>query len=149
MKLRYKFFLMAALVTLLTGCGKNDEPSPIAPIAGQWQLTAWAANSEFPKGVYLEIQPDYTFNLYQDLAGQGYQKLTGTFTYDLTTQLITGVYTDGTAWLGSYTISEITATTMKWKLGSTTEVSTYTRTVISETITNQTRATTTPDTRFL
>ncbi|MEG1612189.1 MAG: lipocalin family protein [Alistipes sp.] len=162
MKLLYKFFLMAALATLLTNCGDSKDapalPQDLAQIAGTWHLTAWSGDSAFNKGVYLDIKSDKTFALYQDIVSHGYQKLEGTFTLEttfdeagkITSCKISGVYADGAAWAGVYTITEITAEKMKWTLGGTTDVSTYTRTPIPEEVINQTRTVTiTPEFRFL
>lgn len=150
MKGMIKFLAMACFVVALSSCGGSDEPpvGPVNPtgdgIYGAWKLTAWANVSEFKKDVYVQLNTDNTFVLYQNVASVGMEKLEGTFQYDEATKVLTGSYSDNVAWTNpSYTVSGNLTSTMVWTaVDNATDVSTYTRIdKIPDDVVNETRAT--------
>lgn len=96
--------LMSVLV--LGGCKKKTPPPSEVHVYG-WHMTAWQADGntgDFPKGVYIEFKGDGSFDLYQDLNTNGFEKLTGSYTLDSSFKL-TGTYADGSAWAYNYTVA--------------------------------------------
>ena len=139
---------LLALLLVLGACGDNgdngkidtpnsEEPQPaegirVKDFAGEWHLTEWSVDSEFGAEVYLRIDENLTFVLYQNIVSHGFQRLTGTFAFDAASATVSGSYDDGTPWSNSYAISALTATTMKWTATGTDDVSTYTRATIPD-----------------
>ncbi len=135
-----------ACALLLCACGgdhKTDIAEPTPPpqpagsiqakdFAGEWHLTEWSVDKEFAAEVYLRLNEDLTFVLYQNIVSHGFQQLPGTFLFDAATSTVSGQYNDGTPWGYSYTITLLTEQTMKWQAAGTNDISTYTRTTIPD-----------------
>ncbi|MDE5579091.1 MAG: lipocalin family protein [Alistipes sp.] len=132
---------------LLTGalfcwsCSDNTEPaSVITPatgatvedLAGEWQLTAWSGDQQRPGDIYLRLNADGTFTLYQDINAHGFRQYDGTFAFDPANAVIRGTYADNTPWGGVYVVGALTAESMQWQKIGSNDISTYTRTEIPE-----------------
>lgn len=163
-----KFFKSAfvALLSLLCACGgdsKTEIPMPTPPpldpqpaegirvkdFAGEWHLTQWSVDSEFGKEVYLRLDEDLTFVLYQNIVSHGFRQFPGTFSFDAASATVSGRYDDGTPWGNSYAISDLTEKTMKWTATGTNDVSTYTREAIPDLQIEASRAESMPCVPFL
>lgn len=85
-------------------CGsKNDEPQPVGPIAGEWHLASWNAETPEAFTAYAAFHEDATFDLYQQIEQVHFQHFTGS--YLLRGNLLTGQYSDGTEWGSTYEVS--------------------------------------------
>ena len=76
----------------------SDSGSPV----GEWVLTKWNGSDELPFGVYMRLNEDNTFDLYQHTSNVLWVHYTGTYSLNGTT--LSGVYSDGENWAKSYTI---------------------------------------------
>ena len=109
MKITKIFVAIVALCTVIacvqiTGGGNggntttwSDSGSPI----GEWVLTSWNGSSDLPMGVYLRLNEDNTFDIYQHTLSVLWIHHKGTFSLNGST--LTGEYSDGTKW-NNYTI---------------------------------------------
>lgn len=91
------YLLLAVLgAALIPACGSGDKgPQPVGPIAGEWRLASWNADSEAPAAafeVYISFNADKTFDLYQKITTVRFEHLTGT--YALVGSTLTGKYSD-------------------------------------------------------
>jgi hypothetical protein len=77
--------------------GWSDSGSPV----GEWVLTEWNGSKELPFGIYIRLNEDNTFDLYQHTLSVLWVHYKGTFSLNGST--LTGVYSDGTKW-NDYTI---------------------------------------------
>lgn len=139
-----RFFRYVLLVcTLACGSCSSDKDSTapiidpaigaeVADLTGEWQLTAWSGGSGLTKEVYLRLNSDLTFTLYQNIASHGFQQFDGTFSFDSESAVIRGSYSDGTPWGGAYIVGSLSGNSMQWQMVGTNDVSTYTRTTIPD-----------------
>ena len=171
-----QFLTVALVVFALTACGDKDKDSatpntPVAPVSpdpdqpdeptpdepvtvarmvGEWKLTEWTVDSRFVDHIYLEILDDGTFALYEDITSHGFNKMTGTFTFNADEETISGSYSDGKAWGSSYTVAMPSTRTMRWTAIGTEDTCVYTRADIPADIVRTSRATPTDEVlRFL
>lgn len=112
---------------------KNDSPVPPTPpvgggdtssIAGVWHLTEWrGAEPSFE--VYMDINAEGGLVLYQRIESRYWDIYSSTAA--VVDGVISGTYTDGTAWGASYSVS-IKGDTMTWvSMLDSSDVSIYTR----------------------
>lgn len=93
-------------------------------------LTRWNGGTELSGKVFLQLNEDMTFALYQciDMPGYidtpGYRKLTGTYVKE--GQILSGRYSDGTPWESSYAIEKQTETELQLRSETDDVVSLYT-----------------------
>lgn len=147
MKKFFNLFMAALVAVSLSSCGGGDDPAPgpgpetpldvtVENLAGEWKLTAWAENSQFPTEgvtVYVDLNSDKTFELYQvNVNNPGITSYKGT--YSLDGSILSGKYSDGEAWAADYVVSELTTGTMVLAIEGTEDVSTYTKTEIPSSI---------------
>lgn len=160
----FKSAWIACLLTL-AACGgdsKTEIPTPpptqnpqpaegiqVKDFAGEWHLTQWSVDSEFGAEVYLRLDEDLTFVLYQNIVSHGFRQFPGTFSFDAASSVVSGRYDDGTPWGYSYAISDLNGKTMKWTAIGTNDVSTYTRETIPELRIEASRAESAPLVPFL
>lgn len=120
--------VLLALCGICCACGGSDTPAPtlnIGQVAGIWQLKSWTGEARNPDGttytfsdviyVYVALNADNTYALYQNVGAAGAVKLTGSFSLDDAT--IRGFYSTGTdskAWSDSYLIGDLTDDAMTW-----------------------------------
>jgi hypothetical protein len=83
------------------GNGDNNTWSDTGSPVGEWVLTEWNGSTELPMGVYLRLNEDNTFDLYQHTSSVLWSHYSGVFSLQGTT--LTGKYADGTNW-AEYTI---------------------------------------------
>lgn len=158
MKNTLKFLLAAFCAISLFGCGGSDNPNEEPPMpsskipeemVGDWKLTAWSddADGAIVAGkiqVYVQFGKSGTFTLYQNFNAPGFTQFTGVFTYNDTNKSINGSYKTSAgseAWGHSYTVSELSNTTMKLTASGTGDVATYTKTTIpTDLVTDGTKA---------
>lgn len=97
---------------------------------GDWVLTEWNGTTDLSLGVYLSLNENNTFVLYQHLSDVLWEKYEGTYT--LSGNTLSGVYSDGVKW-ADYTIKYNNGDTKQIKLtrqNDTEDVSIYTATDI-------------------
>lgn len=116
---------------------KEETPTPPTPptppvggdtdttaIAGDWQLTLWRG-AEPSFDVYLSITEDGVVTLWQRIESREWEQFYSTTT--LENSVISGEYTDGTAWSASYTVTG-DGDTMTWiDTADDADISVYTR----------------------
>lgn len=110
MKRELKMGVVAVLAFLMAGCGGNDKKEDAINYDG-WMLSTWNGGTELSGKVFLQLNGDMTFVLYQCIDTPGYQKLTGTYSID--GQVISGVYSSGIPWESSYVIEKQTKTELQ------------------------------------
>ncbi len=82
--------------------GEDDSPL-LAQLAGDWHLATWNAEAPEDFDAYVSFGADRTFTIYQRIESVRYVTFTGTFRLDGTS--LTGVYSDGQVWGGTYEVS--------------------------------------------
>ena len=96
------FFMAVALVALvITGCGKDNEPSANSlngKVVGEWHY----ASEEYDADVYVAFAAEGTFDEYQRLGEGRYRHYSGTWT--MNKDVLNGVYDDGVEWGSSYKV---------------------------------------------
>ena len=118
-----KIGIVAALVLLTAGCGGSDKKKD-APRYDGWMLARWGGGTELSGKVFLQLNENGTFVLYQCIDTPGYQRLTGTYARE--GQRLSGTYFDGTPWESSYAIEKQTATELQLRSETNDVVSLYT-----------------------
>ena len=111
MKRGFRIGIVAALALLMAGCGGSDKKKEEAPRYDGWMLTRWNGGTELSGKVFLQLNEDMTFALYQCIDTPGYRKLTGTYVKE--GQILSGHYSDGTPWESSYAIEKQTETELQ------------------------------------
>ncbi len=104
-----------------TGGGNGDgttpepEPNPEEPevpdtpiendgIVGGWHLISFCGGSA-EADIYMQLNSDKTFNLYQRTNSPTFVQFSGTYSLDESNTIISGRYSDGVAWANSYKYS--------------------------------------------
>lgn len=127
---------------------KEETPTPPTPptppvggdtdttaIAGDWQLTQWRG-AEPSFDVYLSITEDGVVTLWQRIESREWEQFYSTTT--LENSVISGEYTDGSAWSASYTVT-VDGDTMTWvDTADDTDISVYTRCTLPDFSTGET-----------
>lgn len=111
----------------------SDSGSPV----GEWALTEWNGSKELPMGVYLRLNEDNTFDLYQHTLSVLWVHYEGTFSLNGAT--LTGKYSDGSDW-AEYTIKYNDTEPKQIKLtrkDDSNDVAIYTATEIPAEVTDQ------------
>ena len=110
----------------------GDNGSPI----GEWVLTEWNNSKDLPFGIYLQLNEDNTFDLYQHTSNVLWVHYEGTYSLNGTT--ISGVYSDGESWANDYTIKyNKIAEPKQISLTSSNNVGIYTETTIPDAVIDQ------------
>lgn len=110
----------------------SDSGSPV----GEWVLTKWNGSDELPFGVYMRLNEDNTFDLYQHTSNVLWVHYTGTYSLNGTT--LSGVYSDGENWAKSYTIMySKQAEPKQIMLHSSNDEGIYTETTIPDAVIDQ------------
>lgn len=125
---KYIYLLFAAVAMLFVGCSDDDDSATVdAGVVGEWQLIQWNGDMAEDFVVYLALQSDGTFQLYQQVEHSYFDRFSGQFSAD--GGMLEGRYSDGVAWAYSFELSDggytLTLTDQK-----SNEVSVYTRTTI-------------------
>ena len=99
-----KILSLVAAVLFAVACGEkqNDPVGPSAKdgvLTGEWVLTSW--NETAPEfNVYIDFNDDNTFQIYQQVWSFDYELFTGT--YNISGDIVTGIYADGSNWACGY-----------------------------------------------
>lgn len=112
--------LIVLFAMALVGCGGKDDGSTLV---GQWHLTYYN-DSEPEFDVYVEFKEGGKFNIYQQVWSFTYEHFTGT--YSVKNGVVSGKYSDGSAWLTSYQFSVDDWLLKMYNTANTEEVSVYT-----------------------
>lgn len=107
MKYIKSILVVLACGLALIGCNKSggnseDDVKYDGSVVGTWHMVSWS-NTEATADIYLSIESDGTFTLYQRYTTPYYQKFEGTFSYE--DSVLSGTYDDGVAWGDSYNVS--------------------------------------------
>ena len=112
MKISKIFIVAIALLLGFSACtpdnnsGNGGGPKVVwsetgNPI-GEWKLTTWNNSEALPFGVYLRLNEDNTFDIYQHTYTVLWVHYSGTFSHEGST--LQGTYSNGESWDGPYTI---------------------------------------------
>ncbi len=115
-----------------------DKPSSqLADCWGSWKLSTYCGKAaEFD--VYMVLNEDYSFTLYQRNGSYEITKLTGTYTFDATANIFGGEYADGVAWATTYALEEVDDNTLSWSnTANADEVSVYVKAEVPDNIKNK------------
>lgn len=106
MKTGMKILVVLLASAFLAGCSGDDEAPEDRTAYDGWMLTRWDDSSALAGKVYLQLEADGDFTLYQCLETYGFTRYTGTYsvTDESGRQLMSGTYADGTAWKHAYEI---------------------------------------------
>ncbi len=96
-------------------------------LAGNWRLTSYSGTNE-DIDVFLSMQENNSFTLYQRSDSMEYRVFTGTWSYDGATKILSGQYSDGASWSMSYYVSLSGDTLTLTSTTNANMVSTYTKT---------------------
>lgn len=112
----------------------SSEEADFGTIAGEWHLTEWCgmSNREFDFDIYLDIDATGDITLWQRLTQHGWEKFVSTAT--INSGVISGTYSDNTAWGSDYYIS-VSDDMMTWtNTSDPTDVSIYERADIPDNV---------------
>ncbi len=135
MKTTMKFWAAVVAAILFVGCGggdDNDGGGSKAPKPDGWELMTWDGSDALQSKVFLALNDDLSFALYQCIATPDFKKFTGTYSIDEQSGVLTGTYADGTAFEDSYRIVEMTETALKMQSVKGGIESVYRRVVIPD-----------------
>lgn len=119
--------LCASVLCWSCNKGENTEVPAVTneDVNGVWQLKSWTGEANNPDGtsytfddvvyVYVVLEANQTFELYQNISAIGAAKLSGSYSLDGST--IHGSYktaTGSTFWSDAYTVSNLTENGMTW-----------------------------------
>lgn len=121
MKIGFKLLAALFVAFLVTGCGSSSDDNGGGgdePAMDGWMLAKMGGSSSVAGTVYLQLNSDNTFNLYQSIETPGYVKLTGTYSVTADSkgvQTLSGVYTGQKPWKNSYQIVSLSEYNMSLK----------------------------------
>ena len=121
--------LIALFAMALVGCGGDDDTNNGSgtsivqtDIYGKWHLATVSGSApEFD--VYIEFTKDGQFNIYQQVWTLTYEHYTGTF--NVNGGVLSGKYSDGSAWTGSYNYSVANSKLTLTNVDNSDEVNVY------------------------
>ena len=121
--------LIALFAMALVGCGGDDDTNNgggtsivQTDIYGKWHLATVSGSApEFD--VYIEFTKDGQFNIYQQVWTLTYEHYTGTF--NANGGVLSGKYSDGSAWTGSYKFSVANSKLTLTNVDNSDEVNVY------------------------
>lgn len=90
--------LFATALLILASCSKEGESS----VAGSWQLVSSSVALDEAYDVYMNFEGG-SFELYQKFGSERYYAYKGS--YSVTGGILSGIYSDGSAWAASYKVS--------------------------------------------
>lgn len=92
------------LVTLaMASCGDSDGGNGKKEMkTSSWMLTSWNNSTELAGKVYLQLNDDNSFELYQSVDTPGFETFTGT--YRISDDVLSGKYSTGELWESTYLI---------------------------------------------
>ena len=120
------------------GGGTNDTWSDNGSPIGEWVLTEWNNSTDLPMGVYMRLDENNKFDLYQHTYNILWVHYSGTFSLNGST--LTGTYSDGTNW-NEYTIQYAENKSPKQikltRKGDSEDVAIYSATAIPDEVIDQ------------
>lgn len=131
MKIGMKILAVALVALLTLGCSSSRQSEQVVSDDG-WVLKSWAGSPDLAGKVYLQLNENNTFVLYQNIEMFGFKKFTGAYTVEAREQgqCLVGVYDNAVAWESVYLIESRTPKQMTLKSLSDEVVSEYASTVI-------------------
>ena len=138
MKMNLKIFAVLFLgVLTLSSCSKKSGGGGAGETASSpdgWELTSWNGDTAIAGSVYLQLEADGTFVLYQNVGNPatmaGYRKFTGTYTLAEDPdrgQVLSGVYSGSVPYQTSYAVELWTEQELQLRSLSDETVSIYAR----------------------
>ena len=135
-----KIFALAILsVMTLVGCEPSvNGPAEKGELSGEWTLATW--NDTTPEfHVYIDFNSDNTFEMYQQVWSFDYEYFDGQ--YNLTGDVLTGLYSNGTAWACGYRVSVVNGQLIMYSQEDQSVTSVYEKCTIPEEIKAEATAT--------
>ena len=132
------FATAVALIAVLfsvTSCGEFGKET-YEGIHGTWKLVAFCGHST-DADIYITLNEDNTFTLYQREDDLGYSLFVGTYIHDEATSMVTGEYANGKPWNCAYHITTLDAKSLVWESDTEpVEVSEYRRSEAPKVVTD-------------
>lgn len=149
MKFSKIFLVVAFALAAAIGCTSPNNGGNVATtkwedegtLIGEWELTSWSGNKEAKPLIYLILNEDSSFDMYQKVHASNWVHYDGTYTVS-EDNVLTGEYSDGEKWHGEYTIcyaanpARIRLTNVK----EATEVLIYTESVVPASVLEEAQA---------
>ncbi len=127
--LKIAVLLFVALAT--ANCSdKNDDGGKKKLETSGWMLTSWNNSTDLAGKVFLQLNADGSFALYQSINTPGFETFTGT--YRIADDVLSGEYSDGTAWESSYAVQTHSEEALILKSKTDATVSVYKKGVIPD-----------------
>lgn len=98
----YKIFTIFVLIAAAVSC-KSDEMRSKEDLVGDWHYAG--TENGVAMDIWLSLNLDDTFEMYQMVGEGAYWKSTGKYTADIETGIISGRYSDKTPWAHDYEFS--------------------------------------------
>lgn len=129
--------LAVVMLLALVGCEPKVNNGGKS-IVGEWKLVEW--NNAAPEfNVYIEFYGDKTFEMYQQVWSFDYEYFDGQ--YNLTGDVLTGLYSNGTAWACGYRVSVVNGQLIMYSQEDQSVTSVYEKCTIPEEIKAEATAT--------
>lgn len=101
---------------------------------GSWKLDSFCG-SDAELDIYMSLNDDNSFVLYQRSPEYEPTVFRGTYSFDPSTNVFSGTYSDGVHWATSYRVESVNGDTMTWvNTANASEVSVYVRSEIPSTM---------------
>lgn len=114
----------------------TDKPDTalLSQCWGSWKLSTFCgAAVDFD--VYMTLNDDYTFALYQRTGDYKISKFYGSYTFDPASGIFGGTYDDGKSWATAYALEDVDDDTLTWvNTANDSEISVYVREDIPATV---------------
>lgn len=112
----------------------KPETGMLSQCWGSWKLSTFCgAAVDFD--VYMTLNDDYTFALYQRVGDYEVSKFYGSYTFDPVVGIFGGAYDDNTPWATTYALEDVDDNTLTWvNTANESEISVYVREDIPATV---------------
>jgi hypothetical protein len=101
---------LLALTLMLSGCTKTTKKDLYSQIIGEWELVGYSTKSVTVGDQKVSVSVSFSsyqttnaFVMYQTVGDSYIKQYSGT--WDLTDNVLSGKYSDGTAWGNTYSVS--------------------------------------------
>lgn len=95
--------MMAIVIAAITFCACEKEKDYRKDLTGCWELVSVSGNYEQDPQIYMEIQEEGSFTIYQRMdKNSSYVRYDGSWT--LSGDKLSGRYSDGNPWAATYTV---------------------------------------------
>jgi hypothetical protein len=112
--MRFSKIFLAAIIALGTtiGCAPNIEGGGNVDttkwenegtLVGEWELTSWSGNNNAKPLIYLILNEDSSFDMYQKVYTSNWTHYDGNYSVS-EENILSGTYSDGEKWYGDYAI---------------------------------------------